>query len=43
MEEEDDGFEDQSDDDIAADMDEYFGNKEQEKAKRVEMRMRNQD
>lgn len=41
--EEEDGFEDQSDNEEDADMDQYFGNKEEEKAKRMEMQMRKED
>lgn len=44
MEEENESdYEDQSDSEGDADMEEYFGNKEEEKAKRIEMQMRKED
>ena len=36
-------YEDQSDSEEECDMEEYFGNKEEEKAKRIEMQMRKED
>lgn len=42
-EEHESDYEDQSDSEADGDMDEYFGNRQEEKTKRIEMQMRKED